>query len=95
MAYGFLLHDIGKLAVPDAILRAPGSLADDERALMRRHPEEGVRMLEGIPFLDKALDVVRHHHERWDGGGYPEGLRVRSAGEPVARLSAFGPLVTA
>jgi ribonuclease P protein subunit RPR2 len=42
---------------------------------MRRHPEEGVRMLAGVPFLDKALDIVRHHHERWDGGGYPVGLR--------------------
>jgi HD-GYP domain-containing protein (c-di-GMP phosphodiesterase class II) len=74
MAYGFLLHDIGKLAVPDAILRAPGRLTDDEWGLMRRHPEEGARMLERIPFLDRALDVVRYHHERWDGGGYPHGL---------------------
>jgi ribonuclease P protein subunit RPR2 len=75
MAFGFLLHDIGKLAVPDAILRAPGRLSEKEWALMRRHPEEGVRMLSEIPFLDRALDVVRHHHERWDGGGYPDGLR--------------------
>jgi ribonuclease P protein subunit RPR2 len=75
MAYGFLLHDIGKLAVPDAILRAPGRLSEEQWALMRRHPEEGVRMLSGVPFLDRALDVVRHHHERWDGGGYPGGLR--------------------
>jgi len=75
MAYGFLLHDIGKLAVPDAILRAPGRLTDEQWALIRRHPEEGVRMLSSVPFLDRALDVVRHHHERWDGGGYPDGLR--------------------
>jgi ribonuclease P protein subunit RPR2 len=75
MAYGFLLHDIGKLAVPDAILRAPGRLTEQEWSLMRRHPEEGVRMLSHVPFLGRALDVVRHHHERWDGGGYPEGLR--------------------
>jgi ribonuclease P protein subunit RPR2 len=74
MAYGFLLHDIGKLAVPDAILRAPGRLSDEQWTLMRRHPEEGVRMLSSVPFLDKALDVVRCHHERWDGGGYPKGL---------------------
>ena len=79
MAYGFLLHDIGKLAVPDAILRAPGRLGEEEWALMRRHPEEGVRMLSHVPFLDRALDVVRYHHERWDGGGYPEGL----AGEEI------------
>jgi ribonuclease P protein subunit RPR2 len=75
MAYGFLLHDIGKLAVPDAILRAPGRLSDEQWALIRRHPEEGVRMLAAVPFLDRALDVVLHHHERWDGGGYPGGLR--------------------
>jgi len=73
MAYGFLLHDIGKLAVPDAILRAPGRLTEEQWALMRRHPEEGVRILASIPFLDRALDVVRYHHERWDGGGYPDG----------------------
>jgi ribonuclease P protein subunit RPR2 len=76
MAYGFLLHDIGKLAVPDAILRAPGRLTEEQWALMRRHPEEGVRMLGGVPFLDRALEVVRHHHERWDGGGYPDGLHA-------------------
>jgi ribonuclease P protein subunit RPR2 len=74
MAYGFLLHDIGKLAVPDAILRAPGRLTEEQWTLMRRHPEEGVRMLEHVPFLGRALDVVRYHHERWDGGGYPDGL---------------------
>jgi HD-GYP domain-containing protein (c-di-GMP phosphodiesterase class II) len=74
MAYGFLLHDIGKLAVPDAILRSPGRLSEQEWAAMRRHPDEGVRMLAHVPFLDRALDVVRHHHERWDGGGYPAGL---------------------
>src|SRR4051812_8814314 len=74
MAYGFLLHDIGKLAVPDAILRAPGRLTEEQWAQIRRHPEEGVRMLGNIPFLGRALDVVAHHHERWDGGGYPNGL---------------------
>jgi ribonuclease P protein subunit RPR2 len=75
LAYGFLLHDIGKLAVPDAILRAPGRLSEEQWTLMRQHPEEGVRMLANVPFLDRALDVVRHHHERWDGGGYPDGLK--------------------
>jgi HD-GYP domain-containing protein (c-di-GMP phosphodiesterase class II) len=79
MAFGFLLHDIGKLAIPDAILRKTGRLTEQEWALMRRHPEEGVRILASIPFLGRALDVVRHHHERWDGGGYPDGL----AGEEI------------
>ena len=74
LACGFLLHDIGKLAVPDAVLNKPGPLDDDEWALMRRHPEQGAKIISAIPFLDRALDVVRHHHERWDGKGYPVGL---------------------
>ena len=79
LAYGFLLHDIGKLAVPDAVLTKPGRLDEREWELMRGHPEAGVRILSPIPFLGRALDVVRHHHERWDGTGYPDGL----AGEAI------------
>jgi ribonuclease P protein subunit RPR2 len=75
LAYGFLLHDIGKLSVPDAVLKKPGPLTDDEWRLMRRHPEAGARILDAIPFLDRAVDVVLHHHERWDGRGYPAGLQ--------------------
>jgi ribonuclease P protein subunit RPR2 len=75
LSYGFLLHDVGKLSVPDAILNKPGRLDEDEWVLMRRHPEEGVRILRSVPFLDSALDIVRYHHERWDGTGYPEGRR--------------------
>jgi diguanylate cyclase (GGDEF)-like protein len=74
MAYGFLLHDIGKLAVPDDVLNKAGPLNDEEWELMRDHPQAGVRILAPIPFLGRALDVVRHHHERWDGCGYPSGL---------------------
>jgi ribonuclease P protein subunit RPR2 len=74
LTYGFLLHDIGKLAVPDAVLTKPGRLTAGEWALMHGHPEAGHRMLAGIPFLGNALDVVLHHHERWDGRGYPHGL---------------------
>jgi PAS domain S-box-containing protein len=74
LAYGFLLHDIGKLSVPDAVLKKPGPLTDTEWTLMRRHPEAGARILDAIPFLDRAVDVVLHHHERWDGRGYPGGL---------------------
>jgi HD-GYP domain-containing protein (c-di-GMP phosphodiesterase class II) len=74
LAYGFLLHDIGKLSVPDAVLMKPGPLTDGEWTLMRRHPEAGARILDAIPFLDRAVDVVLHHHERWDGAGYPNGL---------------------
>src|SRR3954469_16519007 len=74
LAYGFLLHDIGKLSVPDAVLKKPGPLTDTEWSLMRRHPEAGARILDAIPFLERAVDVVLHHHERWDGRGYPAGL---------------------
>ena len=74
LAYGFLLHDIGKLSVPDAVLKKPGPLTEGEWTLMRRHPEAGARILDAIPFLDRAGDVVLHHHERWDGRGYPNGL---------------------
>jgi PAS domain S-box-containing protein len=75
LAYGFLLHDIGKLSVPDAVLKKPGPLTDTEWTLMRRHPEAGARILDAVPFLDRAVDVVLHHHERWDGRGYPAGLQ--------------------
>jgi PAS domain S-box-containing protein len=74
LAYGFLLHDIGKLSVPDAVLKKPGPLTDSEWLLMRMHPEAGARILDAVPFLDRAVDVVLHHHERWDGRGYPSGL---------------------
>lgn len=73
--FGFLLHDVGKVAVPDAILYKPSALTDDERALMSRHPVIGAQILRGIEFLGEAKAVVRHHHERWDGSGYPDGLR--------------------
>ena len=71
---GALLHDVGKIGIPDAILRKPGPLDDREREVMRSHVVLGDRLLEGIPFLDAARDVVRAHHERWDGRGYPRGL---------------------
>jgi putative nucleotidyltransferase with HDIG domain len=75
LEFGFLLHDVGKVAVPDAILYKPEALTADERALMSRHPVIGAQILRGIEFLGEAKAVVRHHHERWDGSGYPDGLR--------------------
>jgi ribonuclease P protein subunit RPR2 len=72
--FGFLLHDIGKVAIPDAILYKPGALTADERALMAQHPVIGAQIVNGIEFLSSAVEVVRSHHERWDGGGYPDGL---------------------
>jgi HD-GYP domain-containing protein (c-di-GMP phosphodiesterase class II) len=72
--FGFLLHDVGKVAVPDAILFKPAPLTDEERVLMEQHPVIGWEILRGIEFLGDAKLVVRHHHEHWDGTGYPDGL---------------------
>lgn len=76
---GALLHDIGKMAIPDAILLKPGRLTTAEWRVIRQHPQQAVRMLERIPYLKPALVIPRSHHERWDGSGYPEGL----AGEAI------------
>jgi len=73
---GALLHDIGKIGVEDRILRKPGPLTEEEWAAMRKHPLIGHEMLKGLPFLQRGLDAVRHHHERWDGAGYPDALRA-------------------
>ena len=72
---GALLHDIGKIGISDTILHKPGKLTDDEWKVMRIHPDIGARIVEGIPFLIEALPVIRYHHERWDGSGYPIGLK--------------------
>ena len=73
--HGFLLHDVGKIGIPDAILRKRGLLTHTERQRMQTHTLVGERMLTGISFLEgEGLQVVRSHHERWDGGGYPDGL---------------------
>jgi putative nucleotidyltransferase with HDIG domain len=77
--FGFLLHDIGKVAVADAILFKPQPLTPGERTLMEQHPLVGWEILRDVDFLGSAKDVVRSHHERWDGQGYPDGL----AGEDI------------
>ena len=71
---GASLHDIGKIGVPDAILLKPGPLEPDEFETMKAHPDIGTRLISDIDFLQPAVSVVRHHHERWDGTGYPDGL---------------------
>jgi response regulator RpfG family c-di-GMP phosphodiesterase len=72
---GVLLHDIGKIGIPDAILFKPGPLTPDEWKIMQRHPDIGRQLIEKIPFLHGAVPIVYHHHEQWDGTGYPLGLR--------------------
>ena len=85
---GAILHDVGKIGIPDAILLKPGPLDEAELTMMRAHPDIGTKLLSGIDFLQPALSVVRHHHERWDGSGYPEGLKGKDI--PVeARIVAL------
>jgi len=87
LEFGAILHDIGKIAVREAILCKTGPLKRDEWQEMREHPLVGARMIEGIPYLASAIPVVMHHHERWDGSGYPQGL-VGNAIPLEARLLA-------
>jgi HAMP domain-containing protein len=75
---GALLHDIGEIRTPEAILKKAGSLTMEERQVVMQHPAAGVDILETVPLLTPALDVVGAHHERFDGGGYPNGLRAES-----------------
>jgi putative nucleotidyltransferase with HDIG domain len=72
--FGCLLHDVGKIGVPEKILMKPGSLTPDEWEVMRRHPQTGARVVRPLGLGDVVTDVVLHHHERWDGRGYPDGL---------------------
>ena len=72
---GALLHDIGKIGVPDSILNKPGPLTPKELEIMKRHPEAGARMVDSIPFLKPAIPYILYHHERHDGSGYPLGLK--------------------
>ncbi len=72
---GALLHDIGKMGVPDAILLKPGPLTEDEWTIMRKHPVFAYHMLSPIAFLRPALDIPHYHREKWDGTGYPRGLK--------------------
>jgi HD-GYP domain-containing protein (c-di-GMP phosphodiesterase class II) len=75
LGYGFFLHDIGKVGVPEQILCKDGPLSGAEWDVMRRHPLVGAQIVAPITFLHDAVDLIRHHHERFDGAGYPDGLR--------------------
>jgi putative nucleotidyltransferase with HDIG domain len=86
---GALLHDIGKMAIPDGILLKPGQLTEDERALMQKHPEYAYDMLRRIEFLLPAIDIPYCHHEKWDGSGYPRKLK----GEDIPFAARIFPVV--
>ncbi len=80
---GAMLHDIGKIGLPDAILRKPGPLNDEEWKRMQQHPDIGIQIVSSLQSLGEALQIIRHHHERWDGKGYPAKL----AGEDIPLLA--------
>lgn len=89
---GALLHDVGKIGIPDAILLKPRPLTPDEWAIMRTHPHVGEAMLKDVDFLKPALPIIRHHHERWDGAGYPDciaGENIPLGARIVAVCDAF------
>jgi len=93
-AYGAFLHDIGESAIPDAILRKPNELTPDELAVMREHCSRGYNIVKRIPFLADAAEIVYSHHERFDGTGYPRGLKGKEI--PLgARISAVADTVDA
>lgn len=75
VGFGFLLHDIGKVGIPEAVLNKPGPLTDEEWDIMRTHPIIGEQLVKPLRLLGDAVGIIRSHHERWDGKGYPEGLK--------------------
>jgi len=85
---GALLHDIGKMGIPDAILLKPGPLTDEEWQVMRRHPTYAFEWLAPIAFLRTALEIPSCHHERWDGTGYPRGLKAEQIPLPARIFAA-------
>jgi putative nucleotidyltransferase with HDIG domain len=96
LALGALLHDVGKIGVPDQILHKPGRLTDEEYEVIKRHPVVGAEMLAPVEELAQAVPVVRHHHERFDGRGYPDGLRgedIPLAARVISVADAFDSMV--
>ncbi|MCE9646391.1 MAG: GAF domain-containing protein [Chloroflexi bacterium] len=88
---GSLLHDIGKIGISDTILLKPGPLSEEEWKVMRLHPNIGAKIVSGIPFLEDTIPLIRHHQERWDGTGYPDGL----SGENIPVLARIFAVVDA
>ena len=94
---GALLHDIGKIGIPDVVLRKPAKLNELEWEMMRRHPQMGEEILSGLSFLNHARKIVGQHHEKWDGSGYPLGLRgeeIELAARILLVADAFDAMVS-
>jgi putative nucleotidyltransferase with HDIG domain len=92
-----LLHDIGKILVPDSILNKPGRLTQDEHARMTEHPADGAEILARVPGLEAVATIVRYHHERWDGAGYPDGLngaRIPLASRIIAVCDSYSAMTS-
>jgi putative two-component system response regulator len=95
--FGGLLHDIGKISVDDAILRKPGSLTVEEYAQIKLHPEYGARIVQPMRFAADVGPIIRHHHERWDGTGYPDGLTgeaIPTGARIVSIVDAYDAMMT-
>lgn len=94
---GGFLHDLGKLSIPDAVLLKPGPLTEEERAAMKAHPIVGERLCQPLQSLDAVRTVIRHHHERWDGSGYPDGLSgdgIPLTAQILGLVDVFDALIT-
>ncbi|HLB25882.1 MAG TPA: HD-GYP domain-containing protein, partial [Nitrospirota bacterium] len=85
LRYGATLHDLGKIGISEAVLNKPGRLTDEEYDLMKGHSEIGENIVRGVDFLARVRPLIRHHQERWDGGGYPDGLK----GDEIPLLAAI------
>ncbi|MDR3563955.1 MAG: HD-GYP domain-containing protein [Negativicutes bacterium] len=95
---GAHLHDVGKIGIPDSILNKSGRLTEEEMAVMRQHPVIGSRIVSKVKILQSIVDIVRHHHERFDGTGYPDGLRgdeISLGARIVSVADAFDAMTTA
>ena len=95
--YAGILHDIGKIAIPDSILNKPNSLLPSEWEMVHKHPVTGASMLAGIPFLERSRELILHHHERYDGNGYPDGLKgeeIPIGARLIAVADAFDTMTT-
>jgi putative nucleotidyltransferase with HDIG domain len=88
---GALLHDLGKIGISDTILHKPGKLTEEEWEIMKLHPAIGAHIVEGIPFLQETIPLIKHHQERWDGTGYPGGLK----GEQIPLMARIFSIIDA